>query len=240
MRAALRAEWTKLRTVPDAAVALPLIGLLTVAVSVAASTATSADVVHSSLTGVELGQAAVAVWGVQILAGEYGSGLLTATFTALPRRLDVLAAKSVYLLAGILAVAVPSIALSVLAGHGLATGYPALSSGTVLRAGFGAVAYLCLIGLVGLGIGALVRSPVAGTGVVLGLLLAPPVTMSLLNPDWQKWVYKLSPSTAGQTMLSTVDMRGLPIGPWAGLGVAAAWAIVTLGLGAFTLRARDV
>ena len=240
MRAALRAEWAKLRTVPDAAVALPLIALLTVTVSVAASWAASADVVRSSLLGVELGQAAVAVWGVQILAGEYGSGLITATFTALPRRLDVLAAKAVHLLAGVLAVGVPSIVISVLAGRGLATGYPALSSGPVLRAGFGAVAYLCLIGLLGLGVGALVRSPVAGTGVVLGLLLAPTVTMPFLNPDWQRWMYKLSPSTAGQTMLSTVDMHGLPIGPWAGLGVAAVWAIAVLGVGAFTLWARDV
>jgi ABC-2 type transport system permease protein len=240
VRAALRAEWAKLRTVPDAAVALPLIALLTVAVSVGASTASSADVVRSSLIGVELGQAAVAVWGVQILAGEYGSGLITATFTALPRRLDVLAAKAVYLLAGVLAVGVPSIVISVLAGHGLATGYPALSSGAVLRAGFGAVAYLGIIALVGLGVGALVRSPVAGTGMVLGLLLAPTVVMSLLKPDWQRWVYKLSPSTAGQTIQSTVDLKGLPIGPWAGLAVAAAWAILVLGAGALTIRARDV
>ncbi|WP_030441509.1 ABC transporter permease [Actinoplanes subtropicus] len=240
MRAALRAEWTKLRTVPDAAVALPLIALLTVAVSVAASTASSADVVRSSLMGVELGQAAVAVWGVQILAGEYGSGLITATFTALPRRLGVLAAKAVCLLAGILAVGVPSIVISVLAGHRLASAYPALSSGAVLRAGFGAVAYLCLIGLVGLGIGALVRSAVAGAGVVLGLQLAPTVMMPLLDPHWARWVYRLSPSTAGQAIQSTVDLKGLPIGPWPGLGVAAAWAFVLLTLGAFTLRTRDV
>jgi ABC-2 type transport system permease protein len=197
-------------------------------------------VVRSSLIGVELGQAAVAVWGVQILAGEYGSGLITATFTALPRRLDVLAAKAAYLLAGVLAASVPAVVVSVLAGRGLATGYPALASGTVLRAAGGAVAYLCLIGLLGLGIGALVRSPVAGTGVVLGLLLAPTVAMAFLDPDWQRWVYKLSPSTAGQAIQSTVDLHELPIGPWAGLGVAAAWAIVVLGVGALTLRARDV
>ena len=240
MRAALRAEWTKLRTVPDAAVALPLIFLLTVAVSVAASIPASPDVVRSSLIGVELGQAAVAVWGVQILAGEYGSGLVTATFTALPRRLDVLAAKAVYLLAGVLVASGPAIVIAVLAGRRLATGYPALTSGPVLRAGIGAVAYLCLIGLIGLGVAALVRSPVAGAGVVLGLLLAPTIVMSFLNPDWQRWVYKLAPSTAGQTIESTVDLKGLPIGPWAGLAVAATWAIVVLGLGAFTLRVRDV
>jgi ABC-2 type transport system permease protein len=81
---------------------------------------------------------------------------------------------------------------------------------------------------------------VAGTGVVLGLLLAPTVSMAFLDPHWQRWVYRLSPSTAGQTIQSTVDLKGLPIGPWAGLGVAATWAIVALGLGALTLRARDV
>jgi ABC-2 type transport system permease protein len=240
VRAALRAEWTKLRTVPDAAVALALIALLTVAVSIAASTAASADVVRSSLLGVELGQAAVAVWGVQILAGEYGSGLITATFTALPRRLDVLAAKAVYLVAGVLAAGVPSIVISVLAGRRLATGYPELTSGPVLRAAAGAVAYLCLIGLLGLGVAALVRSPVGGTGTMLGLLLAPAVMMAFLNPQWQRWLFKLAPSTAGQSIQSTVDLKSLPIGPWAGLAVAAAWAIVVLGAGALTIRLRDV
>ena len=72
------------------------------------------------------------------------------------------------------------------------------------------------------------------------LLLAPRAVLSLLNPDWQRWVYKLSPSTAGQSVLSTVDMRGLPIGPWAGLAVVAAWAVALLTVGALTLRARDV
>jgi ABC-2 type transport system permease protein len=240
VRAALRAEWTKLRTVPDAYLAVPLIAVLTAGVSVAASTAESADVVHSSLLGVELGQAAVAVWAVQILAGEYGTGLIRTTFAALPRRLEVLAAKAVLLLAGVLAASVPAIVASVVAGHRFAADYPSLASGTVLRAAGGAVIYLCLIALIGLGAAATVRSAVAGTGVVLGLLLAPAVLTMFLNPDWQRWLYKVSPSTAGQTIESTVDLAGLPIGPWAGLGVAAAWAVAALGIGALTLRLRDV
>lgn len=240
MRPALRAEWAKLRTVPDAALALPLIALLTAAVSVAASTASSPDVVRSSLLGVQLGQAAVAIWAVQMLAGEYGSGLIRATFTALPRRLDVLLAKAALLLAGVFAAAVPAIVVSVLAGHGLSPGYPGLGTGMVVSAAGGSVLYLCLIALLGLGVAAMSRSAVAATGIVLGVLLAPTVLTMFVNPDWQRWIYRLSPSTAGQTIQSTVDTAALPIGAWAGLGVAAAWAFAALGAGAVTLCLRDV
>jgi ABC-2 type transport system permease protein len=75
---------------------------------------------------------------------------------------------------------------------------------------------------------------------MLGLLLAPAVMMAFLNPQWQRWLFKLAPSTAGQSIQSTVDLKSLPIGPWAGLAVAAAWAIVVLGAGALTIRLRDV
>ncbi|HEX5200559.1 ABC transporter permease [Paractinoplanes rhizophilus] len=241
MRAALRAEWTKLRTVPDAAIALPLIALLTAAVSIPAATASSPDVVKSSLLGVQLGQAAVAVWAVHTLAGEYGTGLLRATFTALPRRLDVLLAKAALLLTGVLAAGVPAIVASVLFAHAHADGYPSLGSAAVLRAATGSVLYLCLMTLLALGVAACVRSGVAATGIVLGVLYLTPAVLGMFHdPDWQRWIYRLSPSTAGASIQSTVDLASLPIGPWAGLGVAAAWAFGLFGAGALILRACDV
>jgi ABC-2 type transport system permease protein len=241
LRAALRAEWGKLRTVPDAALAIPLIALLTVSISIPASLATSADPVHSSLLGVQLGQAAVAVWAVHCLAGEYGTGLIRATFTALPRRFEVLLAKATLLLAGVLAASVPAVVASVVAGRRLADSYPSLGAGAVLRAATGSILYLCLIAVLALGIAAAVRSAVAAAGITLGLLyLAPAVLDMFHNPDWQRWIYRVAPSTAGTTIQQTVDMAGLPIGPWAGLGVAALWAFGAFALGAFVLRARDV
>ncbi|WP_433384035.1 ABC transporter permease [Actinoplanes sp. CA-142083] len=241
MRLALRAEWAKLRTVPDAAVAVPLIALLTVAVSIPAATASSADVVKSSLLGVQLGQAAVAVWAVHALAGEYGTGLIRATFTALPRRFDVLLAKAALLLTGVLAACVPAIVASVVFARVYADGYPSLGSAAVLRAATGSVLYLCLITLLALGVAAAVRSAVAASGIVLGLLYLTPAVLGMFNnEDWQHWIYRLSPSTAGLSIQSSVDLAGLPIGPWAGLGVAAAWAFGVFGVGALILRGRDV
>ena len=46
--------------------------------------------------------------------------------------------------------------------------------------------------------------------------------------------------TAGLDIPATTDLRSLPIAPWAGLGVIAAWAIASLMLGALLLRLCDV
>jgi ABC-2 type transport system permease protein len=237
--AALRAEWTKLRTVP---VCYPvLIVVLTVGVSVTAAAFGGADPVQVSLLGVQLGQAVVAAWAVQLLAGEFGTGLALATFTALPRRLTVVGAKATLLLGGVLGAAVVSVGASVLAGRALIDDYPALSSGPLLRAAGGAVLYLLAIALLGLGVAAVLRGAVAATGVMLGLLYLAPVIIDFFHDeDWQHAIYRSMPSTAGLTVLSTVDLKTLPIQPLPGLGVAATWAFVTLGIGATVICARDV
>ncbi|MEU4238523.1 ABC transporter permease [Actinoplanes sp. NPDC026619] len=237
----LRAEWTKIRTLRSWLVFPLLTIVVTVGVSVTASSFGGADPVHVSLLGVEIGQAVVAAWAVQLLADEFGTGLIRATFIALPRRLLVVAAKAALLLSGVLGTALVSVTASVLAGRALIDDYPALTDGPVLRAAGGAVLYLMAIALLGLGVAALLRSAVASTGVVLGLLyLTPMIIDFLIDPDWKRNVFKVMPGTAGLTVLSTVDLATLPIQPLAGLGVAVAWAFVTLGVGATVICARDV
>jgi ABC-2 type transport system permease protein len=43
----------------------------------------------------------------------------------------------------------------------------------------------------------------------------------------------------GLAVQAATGLRGLPIGPWAGLGVLAAWASAALLAGAVTLRVRN-
>lgn len=45
--------------------------------------------------------------------------------------------------------------------------------------------------------------------------------------------------TAGLAIQATTNLRSLPIAPWAGLGVLAAWALAALLLGGLLLRLRD-
>jgi len=259
LRDALHAEWTKLRTVPGTFWLLAATITLTVTVSAAAAAATRCpagpacpvDNPKLALTGVQLGQAAVAILAVQAISSEYSTGMIRITLTAMPRRPAVLAAKATILTGLVLAAGVIAAAGSVLAGrlilpgHGFtaARGFPPLSltDGPVLRAAVGSVLYLALIALLALGAAAIVRDSAAATGAVLGLLYLPPVIAAVLasNPHWQHEIDRYAPMNAGLTIQNTTGPHGLPISPWAGLGVLAAWAGTALLTGGLMLWLRD-
>jgi ABC-2 type transport system permease protein len=259
MRQALHAEWTKLRTTPGPAWLLVAAMALTVALSAMVVAAVNypfagpdqvLDLTKLSLAGIQLGQAVVAILAVLAISSEYSTGMIHVTLTAIPRRPTVLAAKAatvsgVVLAAG--AIAVLGCLLAgrlILPGHGFtpAHGYPPLSlaDGPVLRAAAGSVLYLALVGLLSLGVATAVRDSATAIGVVLGLLyLFPIIAQVVSDPHWQRHLKQLGPMTAGLAIQATTNLRGLPIGPWAGLGVLAAWAAAALLTGGLLLRLRD-
>ncbi|WP_151478326.1 ABC transporter permease [Streptomyces albicerus] len=257
MRPALHAEWTKLRTV--AGPLWLLLGMIaaTVALSAGATsvvTCTSADcggdVTRLSLTGVQLGQAMVAILAVLVISGEYSSGMIRTTLTAMPHRATAFAAKAITL-TGVVAVAGTTAVLgSLLAGrlilhrHGFtaAPGHPALSlsDGPTLRATAGSILYLTLIALLSLGIAAIVRDSATSIGIILGLLYLLPILSQVIgNPHGQRLLQQIGPMSAGLAIQATTNLHSLPLSPWAGLGVTAGWAAATLVAGGLLLRVRD-
>jgi ABC-2 type transport system permease protein len=257
VRLALHAEWTKMRTVAGPRWLLLGTIVLTVALSAALTSVITwdaagrgADTTKLSLTGVYLGQALVAILAVQIIGGEYGSGMIRTTLTAVPRRVTVLAAKAVTLTGIVAAAGTAAVLGSLLAGRLIlpgrgftaAHGHPALSmaDGPTLRAAAGSVLYLILIALLGLGVAAAVRDSAAGMGIVLGLLyLFPVLSATVGDPHWQRLLQRIAPMSAGLTVQATTGLRDLPIGPWAGLGVTAGWAAAALLAGGLLLRTAD-
>jgi ABC-2 type transport system permease protein len=257
MRQALHAEWTKLRTVAGTSWLLFAVIALTVALSAAAAAAVTCpsagcdqDPAKVSLTGIEFGQAVVAILAVLAISGEYSSGMIRVTLAAMPRRTTVLAAKAVVVSGLVLAAGAVAVLGSVLAGRLIlpgngftaAHGYQALSlaDGPVLRAAAGSVLYLALIALLSLGVATAVRDSATAIGVVLGLLyLFPIITAVVADPHWYRHLQQLGPMTAGLAIQATTNLRGLPISPWAGLGVLAAWAAGALLAGGLLLRLRD-
>jgi ABC-2 type transport system permease protein len=215
MKHELHAEWTKLRTVTGTGWLLLAIIILTVALSAAAAasvTRTSAscnyDAAKLSLTGVHLGQVAVAMLSVLAICAEYSTGMIRTTLAAMPRRPTVLAAKAAILTS------------------------MTLAAGTVL--------YLGLIALLSLGIATAVRDSAVAIGVVVGLLYLFPLILHMItDPDWQQRLWRISPMDAGLTIQATTKLPSLPISPWAGLGVLAAWAAAALLGGGLLLRLRD-
>jgi ABC-2 type transport system permease protein len=256
MRQALHAEWTKMRTQGGTGWFLLGCIVLTVALSAAAAAAVKypsagvQDTTKLSLTGIELGQTVIAILAVLAITNEYSTGMIRITFTAMPHRPTVLAAKAAIVSGIALAVGTVAVLGSLLAGRFIlpgngftpAHGYPLLSlaDGPTLRAAAGSVLYLALIALLSLGIATAVRDGAAAVGVVLGLLyLFPIFTHLITDPHWERHLQQIAPMTAGLTIQDTTNLHGLPISPWTGLGVLATWAAAALLIAALLLRLRD-
>jgi ABC-2 type transport system permease protein len=257
MKDALRAEWVKQRTVAVTGWLLLAVAALTALLSVAAAAASrcpgagcGGDPARVSLTGVEFGQAAVAILAVLAISGEYTSGMIRTTLVAMPRRATVLAAKAAVVAALVLGAGTVGVAGSLLAGrlllpgHGftVAHGFASLSlaHGPVLRAAAGSVLYLVLVALLSLGVATAVREPAVAIGLVLALLyLFPLVAHVAASQQWYRHVEQAGPMTAGLAIQATTGLAALPIQPWAGLGVLAAWAAAALLAGGLVLRLRD-
>jgi len=254
---ALHAEWTKLRTVPGPGWLLLAAIILTAALGALAANAVTCpaggcqvDPAKVSLTGIYVGQTIVAILATAAISGEYSTGMIRLTLTATPRRWLVLAAKTAVVGTATLATGAVAVLASVLAGrllldqHGIdpAHGYQALSlaNGTVLRAAAGSALYLALIALLGLGVATAVRDSAVSMGVVLGLLYLFPIVAGVVgDADWKRHLDQISPMTAGMYIQATTDLRSLPLAPWQGLGVLAAWAAGALLAGGLLLCLRD-
>ncbi len=251
MNHALHAEWTKLRTLPGtwwllaaaaAAFACPQ-GACTPRL-------TAVDPAKLGLTGVYLGQVIIALLAVLAVGGEYGTGMIRLTLTAIPRRLTAFTAKALVTTAAALTASVLAVSGSALAGwlilpaRGVSAvhGYAPLSleNAADLRAACGSVLYLTLIALLAFGITTAVRDAGVGIGVVLGLLFVFPI-MSAVIPDQAlaRHLEQVAPMSVGLDIQATVGLQSLPLAPWQGLGVTAAWAAGALVLGAAVLRLRD-
>jgi ABC-2 type transport system permease protein len=77
-------------------------------------------------------------------------------------------------------------------------------------------------------------------GLVLGLLYLFPIVAGVVSdPYVRRHLQQIGPMTAGLEIQATTGLRSLPLSPWAGLGVLAAWAAGALLAGGLLLRLRD-
>ena len=183
-----RMEWIKLRTLRSTGwitliLAAGMLGLAVLVMSQAnyaklsAADRASFDPTELAFVGLALGQLLVAVLGVLAITSEFSSGMIRATLAAAPRRPMVLAAKAAVLGVAGLAVGEVLAFAAFLAGQAaLASPAPhaTLAQPGVLRAVLMAGAYLCLMGLIGLGIGAIIRHTAGAIATVVGRRVRAP------------------------------------------------------------------
>jgi ABC-2 type transport system permease protein len=106
-----------------------------------------------------------------------------------------------------------------------------LSQPGVLRAVLMGGAYLCLMGLIGLGIGAIVRHAAGAIAVVVGIVFALPVIFLAFPAGLQHTVERFLPEIIAENSLTAVKHVSPSLPPWAGLGMLGLYAAVTLAAG---------
>ncbi len=194
-----------------------------------------------SLAGLTFGQLAAAVLGVLAISAEYSTGGIRSSLVAVPRRLRLLVAKALVLLAVVLAVGVLSSFVAFFVGQALLASVDletSLGDPGVLRAVIGGGLYLAASALFGLAFGTLLRQTAGGiVAAIAGLLIVPPLTQ-LLPGDWGAAISKWFTSNAGQQILVVRPDAGAPE-PWAGFLAFCLWGLAVLVIGAVLLQRRD-
>jgi ABC-2 type transport system permease protein len=231
----IRSEWIKLRSVRSTIWAFAIVIAVSVGIAVLmAATGFFGDeplpaelqtsiVMQASTFGVYFGQLVMAVLGVLVISGEYGTGMIRSTLTAVPKRIPALAAKAVVLFLSSFVVA----AMSCVARIGAFVGNLLL-----------AALYLALTSVFALGVGTVLRSSAGGIAAALGIVLLLPIIVSAIAGfSGAQWAMDVSPylfSNAGSGMYT-----GGSLEQWQFTLIVAAWTALSLGAGALLLKRRD-
>jgi ABC-type transport system involved in multi-copper enzyme maturation permease subunit len=247
-------EWTKLRSVRSTRWSLLATLLLIVGIGILVCTIFETRWLHltarershfhalqASLTGVNFAQLAVGVLGVLVITAEYSTGSIRSTFAAVPKRLPVLWGKALVFGAVVFLISLPAVFVVFFAGQAILTGQQiniTISHPGVVRALFGAVLYLTVMGLFGLGLGGIVRSTAGGIATLAAIVFVLPPIIGLLPTSVSNSIDPYLPSNAGGAVW-TIHPDPNTLAPWAGFGVFCAYAAVALAVAAVLLVSRD-
>jgi len=206
-----------------------------------------------STLGVSFSQLVVCVLGVLVISGEYGTGMIRSTFTAVPRRLPALFAKvtvfgAVTFLVSIIGILIAAVLTApLLSGADLA---PDLFASDLIVPLVGAAAYLTLVGIMSLALGAIVRNSAGGIAAALGLILVVPTIVQTVAAITQSVIVgnilTFLPSSAGASLYQTgiegsvADNGLITLDATQGGLVLIGWVVLFLAIASLLLKRRDV
>jgi ABC-2 type transport system permease protein len=194
-----------------------------------------------SLYGAYPAQLTIGALGVLLVTGEYATGMIRATLTAVPRRLPVLWAKLGVFAAVAAVTAEISLLVTFLSSQAILSGQHAgtsLSHPGVLRAVLGTGLYLTIVGLLGMALGSLIRNTAGALATLFGVVLILPVLWDLVPAQWAAQTARYLPSNAGQAILQVHPAAGT-LAPWTGLALFGAYTAAAIAAAALLLKRRD-
>ena len=249
----LRSEWIKFRSLRSSAFTLLAAVVAMIAIGWIVGYAMNAhwasidpdekarfEPIARSLIGVNLAQLAIGVLGVLLITGEYATGMIRATFSAVPTRLPVLWAKALLYAVITFVLMLASAFAAFLGGqHFLASHGTTLSAPHAVESVFGVALYLTLVGLLALALGFIVRSTAGGIATYVGLLLVLPGIGQVLPTSWRNHSLPYLPSNAGASMFSPRPEDPAALSAGTGLVVLVLWVVVALVIAVVLVKRRD-
>jgi ABC-2 type transport system permease protein len=248
-----RSEWTKLHSLRSTRWAIAATVVLTIGIGLAACAVFAArwshlslfdrlrfDPLRTNLAGVHLAQLSIGVLGVMVMTGEYSTGMIRATFSAVPKRLPVLWGKAAVFAAVTFAITLPTVLITFFAGQSILSSIPhtSFSQPGVARSVIGAALFLTVMGIFGLGIGTIVRHTAGGIVTLVGIMFVLPPILLLLPSNWSDAVNPYLPSSAADVIWTTRP-DGHTLAPWPGFALFCGYAAASIIIGAVLLRRRD-
>ncbi len=253
-----RSEWTKLRSLRSTRWAMAVTLFLIIGLALLFSTVVAArwpnlsiedkfrfltHPLRASLVGVNLAELSIGVLGVLVITGEYTTGMIRSSFCAVPKRLPVLWGKAMVFAATTFALTLPAVLIAFFVSQAILSSrlqilHTSFSDPGVARAVIGAALVLTVMGLFGLGIGAIVRHTAGAIVAFVAILFVVPPLLGLLPTDWANAINPYLPSSAADA-LWTIPRADNTLAPWAGFALFCGWVAATLAVAAVLLRRRD-
>jgi ABC-2 type transport system permease protein len=252
----LLSEWTKFRSVRSTKWSLGVALVLTIGFPAIAAFATRAHwgsmspsdrasqhPLDFALVGVDVAQLAIAVLGVLLISAEYSTGSIRSTFTAVPKRLPVLWAKTVDYAIVTFVLMVPTVLATFIATQAIFHNIPqlqiSLSHAGVARVLLCGALYVALVGVFALALGAIIRNTAGGIAAFAAIFFVLPPLMNVLPTSWNNAISQYLPLEAGTQMFSL--HHGMhTLRPLTGGLVFVAYCAVALVIAAVLLVRRDV
>jgi len=249
---ALRSEFTKIRSVRSTYWTLLALVVVTVGFGALACWGAAThehgpffDATQRSLGGLYISQLVIGVLGVLVITAEYSTGMIRTTLSTMPYRGTIVAAKAVVFTVVALVTGLITCFASFFLGQALLASHhlnASLGQPNVLRAVIGGALFLTASGLLGFGIGLLLRHTAAAISTVVGLLFVITLLVNFLPQSWQEHVDKWMPAIAGTQIWSTLPNPpgSTPVfAPWTGFAVFCVYAAIAVIAGLALFRKRD-
>jgi len=198
--------------------------------------------VTTSLNGVMFAVVAFGVLGVLLTGGEYSTGMIRSSLTAVPRRLPVLWGKLAVFAGSIFSVSLVASFLSFVLGQALLSSQHlgvSITAHDALRSVIGAALYVTVAGLIGVALGALLRNTAAGITIFAAVFFVIPLLVTLLPASISDHLAQYLPSNAGGVLWGGAALVPNALSPWTGFALLCGYAAVLIGAGAWRLRRSD-